>query len=448
MPKTTRRIFLAIYTIFFVLFASFLLLNSFGYRINPSKRAIEYSATISIKTAPIDARVSVDNTDHSARTPSDLTINEAGSIGLTITKDNYLPEKIAINYKGGENTSIFMDRMYLLPTRPSTTFSITGTIIAFVNQTTLLVSQNSVLSLQTVTAAGPVTSIPVISTLTIPNARLNFVAIGESAYYDNSAKLVLFNRDGKWRLINATTLLPLTKSVVATSSELLLLDTNNQIWTWDYRVLQPSFVDNDVQGIDFLESPRTIWIWKNNWIQRLEINAPLAGQIQPKNALITNNLLLGERNESFKIRAVYQGYIFQLGQKLFYRPDYELAQFIPLATNARLSGVANDSIYWINSNNELIFTNLRNLLRRSIATNLSNAITSLTYDEYWNRIMLYSDMTVSSIWHDNDRDNQAINTYPFNNWLILPCFPNSEQGSQICINSSSVELYTNRNFIL
>lgn len=452
MPKSIRRFLIVLYTLFFIAFSVFLLINSFGYRLNTRERRIENSANITLRTAPFGAAITIQGDNQTYITPAELTFSQPGQVNLNLTKEGYSEERFTITYTGGSNSSTVIDRLYLLPLQPANTFTYQNALIrSYLNDTSLLIQRQNVLTVETIGFVGIASSLPVINEngAIIGNDMLNFTHVGPDVYWDPTAQLLLLKRTNSWSLYTLGTLSQRFHQVVANDGILIGLDTEKKVWSWNYsNGVDAQFIDSNVSGITFTSSPRTYWLLKNNWIQTITLDGSITAQITPRNARVTNNALLTEKPQTFEILTVYQGYAIRINERVWYRPDFSATNLTFVTPNARLLTTVGDSIYWVNTDNVLLFSNLRSLNRSSISTDIPTDITTLSYHSAWSRIMLLSPSRTYSIWHDNDKINSDIKNYAIIPWLESACSPILDTDIVLCGNNREASLYTNRSLLL
>lgn len=453
MPRPIRRFLLVLYTLFFIAFSVFLLINSFGYRFNTRNRTIENSANITIHTAPFGASVSISGDNKTATTPTELNFAQAGEVNLAISKEGYVSENFRITYTAEKNSTTIIDKLYLLPTKATNTFSYTtGTIKAYLNDTTLLVQKEKQLFIETLGFAGISSSLAVQTEILTPDnttQQFDFTVIGTDIYWDKNSNTVLLKRANSWSLIGLNKLTPKFQQIIASDGILLGLDSQKQLWSWSYiNGSDAQFVDNNISGIAYTASPRTYWLWKNNWIQPITLDNNITGQITPKNARLTNNILLSHSPGTFQIFTVFQGYAIRINDQIWYRPDFSATSLTTIASNVTTFTTTGDTIYWINQENHLSFSNIRSAYRGVIATQLPDTITHIAYHKAWSRVMLFSPTSTYSVWHDNDKINEALKNYSLTRWLDIACANTSESDAVLCGTATEASIYSNRSLLL
>jgi PEGA domain len=440
---------MVLYTLFFIGFATFLLVNSFGYRFNTNKRTIENSASIAIKTAPTGAQVLINPGNKTSTTPADLTLSDSGAVELTLSKDGYINENFKIYYPGGSNSTTFLDRIYLLPSQPANQIDYKDSkALSFLTDTQIVTLRNKALFVDTVTSNSIANSAKITTSVAVDTSvTIRFEPIGDNSYWEPTLKLLLTLQNSTWFLTSLPNLSQPIKSVIANSSNSLILTTGGELWSWNY-INPPQFVDSAISGITFTNNPKSFWLWKNNWIKQITLSPDISEQLSSKNASLTSNILITASNSSFAINAVYQGFAYKLGSTLLYRGDYENADFTVLDNDVELFVNAGDSVYWKTKDSKLLFANMRSQVRKTLSDTIPTTINALFYDSYWSRVMLYSPAQVYSIWHNNDRENSTIQQYSLVQWLSdSECSQAVSFGTQICSKGGSIEIYINRSLL-
>ena len=181
MPLYIRKYLVILYTLFFVGFATFLLINSFGYRFNTTKRVIENSASIYVKTAPSGATIVTNPGNRVTTSSADLTLSNAGEISLTISKEGYLNDRFNLYYSGLTNSATFLDSIYLLPKTSTvvTEYPKTTNLIAFLSPTQLITKKNNTWYIDTINAVGVSGTSLVQNTGVLPQEIPSFIPIGD-----------------------------------------------------------------------------------------------------------------------------------------------------------------------------------------------------------------------------------------------------------------------------
>lgn len=449
MPRKTRIIFIALYTLFFIGFSVFLLINSFGYRLNPKEQTLDTTATVSLKTAPFGARVVINNKPHST-TPAELRYNDAGELTLNIEKDNYMTEGFGLYYPGDKPSNTVIDKLYLLPAKPSTVFKAPEktTLITPVSDSLILAKQESDLYIITVSITGITSTDKVTTSATINTEELIFQQVGDNTYWDNKQGVILVRSQGVWKLLPTTTTGFSPASIIANDTQALLLSDKGELWSWNYTT-SPDFVSNNIRGIAYQPSPKQTWLWKDDWIQHIEINPNIANQISAKSAQFTHPQLITESTNKFSILPVFQGYAIQFGDKLYYQRDVEKADLRLIAQNIQQFTGKTDSLFWITQDRSLYFNNLRSVSSRLITELTEDTkVLHIEYDEYWNRLMLTTNPGVISIWHDNSVTNSDITKYSTIHWLSDTCYSKISTGIATCTTPQEIRFYINRELII
>jgi hypothetical protein len=450
MPLYLRKYLVLVYILFFIGFAGFLLINSFGYRLNTTKRVIENSASVYIKTAPSGAAIVTNPGNRTTISNADLTLSNAGEISISLSKEGYATDKFNLYYSGLTNSATFLDRIYLMPTSSSTIaeYPSASKPLVFLSPTQLITQKNNSWYIDTISTVGITGTNLIQTTGGLPTELPNFKPIGDQIFWDSKLNLVLAEQAGSWNLYQLQNLGFKVISAVANQQKLLLYTDTKELWEWNYKT-SPVFVDSEVSGLTYTETPRTIWLWKNNWINTINLSNPISVQINQKSSQVVDDIFLTSTNYPFVIKQVYQGFVYLLGTDLYYRGDFENANFTLLDSDVLVFTSTNDSVYWSTSKQQLVFSNIRTQ-NRKLLTNYPeiSSISSLLYDDYWSRLMIILPTKTDTIWHDNNRENQTITQYVVTPWLAnSTCTKSSSLGSVYCINQNTIQIYINRNLL-
>jgi hypothetical protein len=270
--------------------------------------------------------------------------------------------------------------------------------------------------------------------------------ISDSAYYKDN--LILHKRDGFWQLVDldsqnlkAETVLKLNDKVA------LILDTDKKIWLLNLETSETKFLDQSVNAIAGIGLSNTIWIWRDNAIHKVSPNNLLNSNINWNETIaLKNGLVSDEIGNKFDVQNLFQGVAVQVGKYVFYIPDYRDTQWQLLATDVKLIATENETIFWLDTTNNLTTQNLFTGNKKYILT-LESTPTSLGYIKDWNRLVFYYNEKVDSVWYNKEIVNKGVKNYSFNNWIKdQQCFSKVINRVQYCLKDDSLIVYKNNSF--
>ena len=449
MPKRYRRALQLTYLLFFIVFAAFLLVNSFGYRFNPSTRTINTSATIETRTAPFDSTITVKPTSFSTNAPAEVSIVEAGNYTIEVSKQGYTTESFRLYYPGGKNTRTSLAPLYLLPTQASTSYVLPGSLVSILDGNLILTRDGATFSIVTVSPAGILSaqSVAIPSNLAALVPLAKFTKLHDTVFWSpGSPSMILAKRGEGWNISALPTALNEPIGIVGTNNSLLVLGKNKQLYSWNY-TSEPVFIDSQVQGLAGGASGLSAWVWKDDWIQQVNLSSPLAQQLSPRTANFASSALLAVDSTRFKVSTVYQGFAVLIGETLLYRPDFNQSDFISIAQGVKDFSAASDTLYWVTDSN-LSFANLRSGQRALLSDQVPSGVNSFWYDPYWSRLVVATSSSVYTLWHDNDKMNEAIGKYNLTTWLTdTQCENGFQGGVALCTKNNTAQFYINREFV-
>ena len=258
---------------------------------------------------------------------------------------------------------------------------------------------------------------------------------------------MLIRRSGYWLSIDLDKINLKAQSVArVNSSNVVILDTDNNLWVYNFDIGQTKFIDTGFVKMKMLSMPSTIWLWKNDTIYRLEPADVLSESIAwSRYEYLKNYLIEEQKGQVLDVQNLYQGIVFQVGRYLLYVPDYKKNYWQVISSNAHSLTTANESIFWLDTDKNLWTHNFNNNLVRNLAQNVE-LTEKIVYFDGWKRIMLYYKDQVDSLWYNKDVTNNTIKSFSRQSWITNQnCYPKVIDRVQYCLQNQDLRIYKNNN---
>jgi PEGA domain len=474
MQLQQRKNFFMVFAVFFIICMPFMILYSSGFTLNNNE--ISSSLTIKTDTVPRQADIII-NDKKTAATPYEISTTDTGNLSLQIQKEGFVSESFVITKENNQNSFADLTNLWLLPKTTinssvansssqtaSTPNQITNKQIISENQAIVEYQTGSRLSLGIIDfgVAGQVGEIQPISSSTVVGGKSlvelelstqtkikllgleqQYQKIGNDLFFKDNVLLV--RRSGYWLAKNLEKLNLKAQSVARiNSSSIAVLDTDKNLWSYNFETEQTRFIDTGFGKMKTLTTPSTIWLWKNDTIYRLEPADILSENIIWNRYQYLQNQLVTEQNgQTFDVQNLYQGIIFQVGKYLMYVPDFKKNQWQIIASNAHSMSTVNESMFWLDADKNLWTQNFNNNLVRNLARDVE-LTDKINYSDGWKRIMLYYPNKVDSIWYNKDIVNSTIKKYSEQNWITNQnCYPKVVDRVQYCLQNQDLVVYKN-----
>jgi hypothetical protein len=474
MQLQQRKNFFMVFAVFFIICTPFMILFSSGFSINNT----EISNNIAIKTDTVPRQADILVNDKKAATsPNELSTSDNGNIDLSIQKAGFVSENFVISKENNQNSFADLTNFWLLPktsatSSVSTEASTTNIKPIFNNQ---IISENQTiveyqignklsLGIMDFGLAGqvgevqPISSSIVIGGKSIIELELNtqtkvkllskdqdYKKIGNDLFLKNN--ILLIRKSGYWLSKDLDKLNLKAQSVArVNSSSVTILDTEKNLWSYNFETEQTRFIDTGFSKMKTLSMPSTIWLWKNEIIYRLEPADVLSENIiWNRYEYLKNRIIEDQNGQIFDVQNLYQGIVFQVGKYLMYVPDFKKNQWQIISSNAYSFATINESIFWLDTDKNLWTHNFNNNLIRNLAQNVEPT-DKIAYSDGWKRIMLYYPTSVDSIWYNKDIVNNTIKSFSKQSWITNQnCFPKVVDRVQYCLENQDLRIYKNNN---
>lgn len=462
MQLQQRRTFFLVFAIFFVTCLPFLILFSLGYSLNFKNPEIKNSLSVKLQTIPSGADI-LANEDKKGQSPIDLAISENQNINLKIRLKEYFTEEFTIS-SGDNNSIVNLSNLWLLPLKSENISNINFEVIQIISDNIALVKSNDRLWLQSFSLAGFDNTPQLIQTenkssakdIDFPKMEIKYQQklndnqspwqkISNSAFYRDN--LLLWKREGFWQFIDLKKIdIDVKKIAKIDDNHLAILEVGKKLWVFNPDTTEIKFIDQGIETMQSAGNPNRIWLWRYNTLFRFNPADILSGNLDwNRNLFLKNGLIADEIDGTFDVQNVFQGTAVQVGKYIFYVPDSKENQWQLLTTKTKQFATENETLFWIDDNNNLTSINLYNGYKRYITT-LGYTPTSFGFVKEWNRLVFYSPNSVGSIWYNKDVLNSDIKIYNNSTWINnQQCYNKVISKVQYCVENKALVVYKNNN---
>ena len=468
MLNQYRKNFFTIFATFFVISLPFLLIFSLGYNFDFESNQLESSLTAYIQTVP--RRAEIKNQETIYRTPVEIKINNQDFTKIDLELEGYNTEQFVFSATD-KNTALRMRNIWMLPTDSSDEFELPQgfEFINFLSKDYLLISKDQDLFIQNFNFGG-LQSDPVDLNIDFNESLkdIKFEIISSDYFWDPIQNILIYNDTQLgWQVFDFKVLpFQTTSASFLSSSQIVLLDSEKNLWVLNLKNKVFTFLDSNIDGMSFTGNPDMLWFLKQDSVYRLE-RRDKEEEINLQNLnilsnLYTKNLRIRSSSENIKeinyknfiVRNVFLGISFQIQNDLFYVEDSNKNSLKQIIDNAVIVGSASNTLFWLDT--ELNFRSY-NLLSDTFF-NFSNLTGDLKenqdvsdfkiyYYSNWNRIMVYGDKKVYSVWFDIFNLNSSIIKYYPVKWIQnKECFNEVIRNYQFCSDGEKLFFYKNDSF--
>ncbi len=467
MLQRYRALIFTLFSILFVVTLPFLVVYSLGYNLNFESQTVNNSLTVSIDTIPRGAIIEANSVRH--RTPLELKIIEDRLTKLDIDSSSFLSESVILSHSKDYNSTAKLNELWLLPIDETAQYELEeGRVITFLSDSQVLIQKESGYYVQGFSFGGyqgKQSKVNLNPNLINKIASDEWSSLGKDKFWQKEQNYFLFNNLilNSWELFDFK-ILPFEVISVASYSnnQLLLLDKEGSLWLFDSLTKNFFFLENNIYGLNFIDSPQSIWILSRSYIYRL---LPLTNSANPQDFDLQTFIYSGVQNifdltkdlsldnlEHFQVKSVFLGTVFKIGTNLIYIPDSNKNSLEFVATNVRFLGTDNSTVFWITMDNNFFaynffqkkmqnFESLNNFLSQESIKDLELQI---FYYKPWRRIFIYSNSQIASIWYDTDILNEAIIYYKPNLWIDnKTCLSKILDNYQFCFVDNQLTTYKN-----
>lgn len=466
MYFTYKKHLWLIFAIFFFAISPFLAVYSLGYSLDLDQKKLGNTIDIDINTVPRGANV-WNNNYKVLTTPGSLKAKDGQLVSLNINKDDYLSERFDIWSQPNKNTTARIEDVYLLPAKHQ--IKEEGgdkKFITILSKNLLLFEKDKEIFVQLYGFSGLQGKPEIVKVSTMFDEEYT-IGVWEDLlgdfYWQPETGWLLYKSGGFWNLLDLKqTQLTIDNVVRINDSSILILDADKKLWLIDLfskiEDLEMFFLANSINGLSFTKSPDSVWLWRNNSLYSIpKGNIKLIGSnLESYQYLshfdllnsITSSKPISPNNTIFAVKNVHQGLVFKIGQKLYYVADYEKNNPLLITNNSVSFASASNTVFWLDDSFGLYSFNLGINKQQYfgnidiLGSNLQN--TRIFYYGKWERILVYSNDKVISIWFDKDILNESVVNYYFNDWIDDSfCKDAIYEDFQFCIKDNNFISYQN-----
>jgi hypothetical protein len=455
MTPVLRQRFFRIFAVFFVIVAPFLAIFSLGYDVDLNRRALTNTLAINIETVPRNVQL-YDNGRQIARGSGEFQAKDNQVIPLEIRSNGYKTEKFGLYAKPGENSTARISNLWLLPDEPVTLEKFENAQpLSILSDNALLYNRNSQTYVQLYSFGGLQGGPELVvkpPDLQIKTGRWDILL--EDMFWNREQKLLLFRLNNTWRILDLQTL-PFEVQTVAKLVErsVIILDKNKGLWEFSLDNANLVFLENNIDGLAFTNSPDSIWLWKASNIYRIE-RGPLNGILDLAPSLYSTKSDLGiltllNDQDNFQVKSLFQGILVRIGGNAFYIPDYDKLQWQAISNDARVLGTDGNTVFWLDGQRRLFSYNLFLREFQSFGRiDVEGAWQDLAISYYftWRRILVYSPNQVRAVWYDKEILNRSLVDYQPVDWIAgAACHQEIIDRFEFCLKDNQLIAYRNTN---
>lgn len=465
MSQVQNRHYFIFFSIFFVVCSPFLVFLSFGYDVNLRDQNINSTLTMKIDSLPKNALIRTRN-ETKGTTPTELTSQDKSPFNISISLPNYLNENFLVASEEGKNSAIDLRNLFLLPKNGESlklynkALNNEYEVLDFVSKDQLIANTTNGLEIRDFGVGGFVNN-----PLFISEREIFGVKSAEKLFIEKSTVEFLKNDRSKWQRLSEGNYIKkdyilqkkadfwlikdisktfpngIKKIVKLDFANYAVLDNLKNLWIWDGQITK--FIDNGFDSIDITSSPEDVWLVRNNSIFKVQNSSLLNPSFDWKSALYLKSDLINSTDGEFKVAPLFQGIGILVGKKIFYVPDFAADSWSILSNDAKNFFTDSDSVFWLDSNNYPNFYNFFTY-QRYVFKQIPIEYTDIVYLKEWNRIMLYSETKVASIWFNKEIYQPNILEYSTQEWIDdSKCVPRVVEKVQYCIKDGDLILYKN-----
>jgi hypothetical protein len=438
-------------TIFFLVASPILGIYALGYDFDFKKNNLNNTISLSVETAPDNAKVEVfGDQSNSKDSPnlqrfttfqsnSDVRIASANQLKVNLSKDNYLSEDFWVKGKQDDNSLVRLKKINLLPLESQKlsntesdwsdvnfvskdyiyfTKKINGISNIFLQQYSyggFLGEPKKVQAFQPRSTNQPNLDLPInldqqadVNLKNIPKNSF-WEELDFETYWQKETQSLLFkNSKGEWQIwqsqflgLGDLDLIWLGQNIVLLHDK---LNTKN-VYKYDLNEDSLTYITDNITAMSL--NNNQIWFWFEDKLYKInkeEIDS-LSGINWSKKAGYDLKNFEGfdlvklyskdfaQNRSEFKIKNQYQGTAVYINDQIYYQSDSQTDKWSLIATDVKYWTSTWHSIFWINSKSELQTYNLELKYQRLVGILNFNIdqdeLVNLDYYASWHRIFVY-----------------------------------------------------------
>lgn len=463
MNFTQRQTIFTIFAVFFIVLLPFIVILSLGYGIDIQKGSVSNNLTVKLQTFPRNADVFVG--DKKFETPAELSIPAGQPTQVKVEKANFFGENFDLVSRANENSTVRIEGLWLLPKDSEARFeSDNNKILNILDKNYLILEKpdNGGYGIANYSFAGIRDEF-----IKIENPDKVKIETGtwqlllQNVFWEQEQNLILYQKNtNQWEVIDLGLFPHKFVSIASLNkNQVLLLDSEGNLWFLNNDNKSLVFIENNISGLSFTESPDMIWILSQDSIFRFERD-----NLDPANINFANNdfsssrLIFQATKEinpeafnSFVTKNLFLGLVFKIGQEAIYIPDSNKESYKLIATDIKSLGTSGSTIFWLDSQNNIhtynLLINQERLITLPKLNYDSDSEIILSYYSNWKRLFVYTQKQVATVWIDLEINNDSILNYSSFLWLDNQgCFGTVNNNYQFCTKDNALAIYKNNSF--
>lgn len=459
MDSKQRQAIFTIFAVFFIVLLPFIIMLSLGYGFDIKKGSVTNNLTVKIQTFPRNADVLVG--DRKFQTPAELSVPSGQQTQIKIEKENFISEDFEFASNPNQNATARIDGLWLLPSAAEAEFQ-TENILSILDKNYLLLDKNGTYGIANYSFAGIRDEFLEISNPSkIKIQEGLWQTLLQNVFWNQEQGLMLYQKNNfQWEIVDLK-IFPhsFVSAVSLNKNQVLLLNSNGDLWFLNLETKVISFVENNISGLAFTESPDMVWILQRDSIYRLERTGLDPVNLDLKNFKFSNSRTIFRAADSidrqkfnnFVTKNLFLGLVFKIGNNIVYVPDSNKESYKIITNDTKSIGTSGSSIFWLDAQNNLHTYNLLTQQERLIvlpqASFDSDAKVILSYYTSWKRLFVYDQKKLFTVWIDLEINNEAILNYSPFLWLEnQSCFGAINNNYQFCSQQNKLLVYKNNSF--
>lgn len=463
MNIAQRRLFLILFTAFFIVLLPFIVIFSLGYGIDFRSRSVQNNLTINLETYPRNATAEI--AKQTFQTPAELGVESGNRVDLEISKESFVTENFRLWSEEKTNSNARISSLWLLPKEKNGSYSLKNDkIVDILDENKLLAQKTGQKGYYILNYgfAGPENNPQdIINSENYQISDSRWQKLLENTFWQREEGLVLYQKSPQnWEFIDLNRFNQKFKSIaVVNKNTLILLDNQSNLWSYEIESKSLTFIEKGFLGLAFTEAPDAIWVLGYNAIYRFErADLKITSLNFNQSIFLQNNQLkkitLGinpDNWNNFVPKNLFLGLVFKIDGYLIYIPDSNKDSWQVITSDAEHVGTFRSTVFWITSDNHLYTYNLLIKDQKFLQIPDLNPYQSQDYIVFyypgWKRFFIYTKTQVVSIWIDTEISNKGIIRYTPISWILdSKCSGEIKNNYQYCLKNGSLDFYKNDTF--
>lgn len=457
MKPFYRKIIPKLYTGLAIIIIPLLIFVSSGSTFNQDN-FFTSSSTIKVNPIPAFSEVSIGGVKIN-NFSSDIKILQDTNTDLVINKQGYLKEKWDIYTPKNNNSLLNLDPVYLLPTTANI-LNNKYSMFNIIDNNLSLGEQDGKIYLIPFDVNGTKSPIELLAKKEMLDTKA--IKLDNRSYYFPSSQSLLHTINDKYEVININSLLSNPKNICKiTDNILLILNQKNQLYSYNFETKILNFLSSNIYSLQHIEDNNSIFVLSDLGIIKIDrgtnLNSDifLSAKVSYKSPLekIDKSKYKSAFNNDFKIRQTGTATILKFNGNLYLNQE-GLKEWKLIRTNIKDFQAFESKIFIIGEDSKVFTLDIYEQTYEYITTfgNEINETSKLKFIPEWNRIFLYSENNIQSVYYNKkyypSLPNSIAVVPEINKWLENHnCYQNLSEKSQFCLHENKIKVYRNVNLL-